>query len=77
MTVDSLTRAWPARVTVQLTVLAAAAFVYVTAEIVPMGALPLGLTAMIATSGALVVVALTCVALTRGLFIVPSATSEK
>jgi predicted MFS family arabinose efflux permease len=43
MTVN--TRAWPThtwtpRVTVQLTVLAAAAFVYVTAEMVPVGALP-------------------------------------
>ena len=43
MTVDTRTRAthrWTPRVTVQLTVLAAAAFVYVTAEIVPVGALP-------------------------------------
>ncbi len=40
MTVDTPTRAWPPRVGVQLTVLAAAAFVYVTAEIVPVGALP-------------------------------------
>ena len=38
MTVDTRTRpayTWTPRVTVQLTVLAAAAFVYVTAEIVP------------------------------------------
>jgi predicted MFS family arabinose efflux permease len=40
MTVDSPTRAWTARIAVQLTVLAAGAFVYVTAEIVPVGALP-------------------------------------
>jgi predicted MFS family arabinose efflux permease len=40
MTVDSATRAWTPRITVQLAVLAAAAFVYVTAEIVPVGALP-------------------------------------
>ncbi|MDT5233074.1 MAG: hypothetical protein QOI39_3574 [Mycobacterium sp.] len=43
MTVDTRTRpahTWTPRVTVQLTVLAAAAFVYVTAEIVPIGALP-------------------------------------
>jgi predicted MFS family arabinose efflux permease len=40
MIVDNATRAWTPRVAVQLTVLAAAAFVYVTAEIVPVGALP-------------------------------------
>jgi predicted MFS family arabinose efflux permease len=40
MTVASPTRAWTPRIAVQLTVLAAAAFVYVTAEIVPVGALP-------------------------------------
>lgn len=42
MTVESPTTAspWTLRVTVQLTVLAAAAFVYVTAEILPVGALP-------------------------------------
>jgi predicted MFS family arabinose efflux permease len=43
MTVDTRTRpahTWTPRVTMQLTVLAAAAFVYVTAEIVPVGALP-------------------------------------
>ncbi|HEX4586961.1 MAG TPA: MFS transporter [Mycobacterium sp.] len=43
MTVDTRTRpthTWTPRVTVQLTVLAAAAFVYVTAEMVPVGALP-------------------------------------
>lgn len=43
MTVQSPTvhpRPWTLRVTVQLTVLAAAAFVYVTAEILPVGALP-------------------------------------
>lgn len=34
------TRAWTPRIAVQLTVLAAAAFVYVTAEMVPVGALP-------------------------------------
>ncbi|MGX9789130.1 MFS transporter [Mycobacterium sp. MMS18-G62] len=40
MVVDSRTRAWTPRIALQLTVLAAAAFVYVTAEIVPVGALP-------------------------------------
>jgi predicted MFS family arabinose efflux permease len=40
MIVDAPARAWTPRVAVQLTVLAAAAFVYVTAEIVPVGALP-------------------------------------
>jgi predicted MFS family arabinose efflux permease len=40
MTVASPTRAWTPRIAVQLTVLAASAFVYVTAEIVPVGALP-------------------------------------
>jgi predicted MFS family arabinose efflux permease len=43
MTVDTRTRptrTWTPRVTVQLTVLAAAAFVYATAEMVPVGALP-------------------------------------
>ncbi|MDV3128496.1 MFS transporter [Mycobacterium sp. 21AC1] len=43
MTVDPPTtraRPWTPRVTIQLTVLAAAAFVYVTAEILPVGALP-------------------------------------
>jgi predicted MFS family arabinose efflux permease len=38
MTAD--TRAWTPRVVVALTVLAAAAFVYVTAEVLPIGALP-------------------------------------
>jgi predicted MFS family arabinose efflux permease len=37
---NSGTRAWTARVVVQLTVLAAAAFIYVTAEMVPVAALP-------------------------------------
>jgi predicted MFS family arabinose efflux permease len=43
MTVDTrtpITHTWTLRVAVQLTVLAAAAFVYVTAEMVPVGALP-------------------------------------
>ena len=43
MTVDTripVAHTWTPRVTVQLTVLAAAAFVYVTAEMVPVGALP-------------------------------------
>jgi predicted MFS family arabinose efflux permease len=43
MTVDTRARpthTWTPRVTVQLTVLSAAAFVYVTAEMVPVGALP-------------------------------------
>lgn len=43
MTVDIPTlpgRAWTPRIAVQLAVLASAAFVYVTAEMVPVGALP-------------------------------------
>ena len=43
MTVETRTlssRAWTPRIAVQLAVLAAAAFVYVTAEMVPVGALP-------------------------------------
>ena len=43
MTVETRTlssRAWTARIAIQLAVLAAAAFVYVTAEMVPVGALP-------------------------------------
>jgi predicted MFS family arabinose efflux permease len=40
MTVETRAGPWTPRVTVQLTVLAAAAFVYVTAEMVPVGALP-------------------------------------
>ena len=40
MAVDGPARAWTPRVGVQLTVLAASAFVYVTAEILPVGALP-------------------------------------
>jgi predicted MFS family arabinose efflux permease len=40
MTLDTPIRAWTLRIAVQLTVLAAAAFVYVTAEILPVGALP-------------------------------------
>ena len=40
MAVDGPTRAWTPRVGVQLAVLAASAFVYVTAEILPVGALP-------------------------------------
>jgi predicted MFS family arabinose efflux permease len=43
MTIDNPTmptRAWTPRIAVQLAVLAAAAFVYVTAEMVPVGALP-------------------------------------
>jgi predicted MFS family arabinose efflux permease len=40
MTVDTRTRAWTPRIALQLTVLAAAAFIYVTAEIAPVGALP-------------------------------------
>src|ERR1700676_4881898 len=39
-TSSSRTGPWTPRITVQLTGLAAAAFVYVTAEIVPVGALP-------------------------------------
>jgi len=76
MTVDTRIRpayTWTPRVAVQLTVLAAAAFVYVTAEIVPVGALP-AIAADFRVSEALVgtllasyalVAALTTVALVR------------
>jgi predicted MFS family arabinose efflux permease len=43
MTIDNTTmptRAWTPRIAVQLTVLSSAAFVYVTAEMVPVGAMP-------------------------------------
>src|SRR3954464_6376946 len=43
MTIDNTTmptRAWTPRIAAQLTVLASAAFVYVTAEMVPVGAMP-------------------------------------
>ena len=43
MTIDNTTmptRAWTPRAAVQLTVLSSAAFVYVTAEMVPVGAMP-------------------------------------
>lgn len=40
MAVDTRTYTWTPRVALQLTVLAAAAFIYVTAEILPVGALP-------------------------------------
>ncbi|AKS31826.1 MFS transporter [Mycolicibacterium goodii] len=64
---------WTLRVTVQLTVLAAAAFVYVTAEILPVGALPaiatdLGVSeGLVGTlmAGYALVAALTTVALVR------------
>src|SRR6478672_9352113 len=76
MTVDTRSRptqTWTPRVAVQLTVLAAAAFVYVTAEIVPVGALP-AIAADLRVSEALVgtllasyalVAALTTIALVR------------
>lgn len=53
MTVESPTTAspWTLRVTVQLTVLAAAAFVYVTAEILPVGALPAIATDLVVSEG--------------------------
>jgi predicted MFS family arabinose efflux permease len=70
MAVDSLTRAWPARVTVQLTVLAAAAFVYVTAEIVPVGALP-AIAADLSVSEALVGTLLASYALVAAVSTVP------
>ncbi|PJK24086.1 MFS transporter [Mycolicibacterium goodii] len=74
MTVTSPTvNPWTLRVTVQLTVLAAAAFVYVTAEILPVGALPaiagdLGVSeGLVGTlmAGYALVAALTTVALVR------------
>ncbi|HET6732692.1 MFS transporter [Mycobacterium sp.] len=70
MTADSLTRAWPARVTVQLTVLAAGAFVYVTAEIVPVGALP-AIAADLGVSEALVGTLLASYALVAAVSTVP------
>ena len=73
MTVDTRTRpthTWTPRVTVQLTVLAAAAFVYVTAEIVPVGALP-AIAADLRVSEALVGTLLASYALVAALTTVP------
>jgi predicted MFS family arabinose efflux permease len=73
MTVDTRSRPtymWTPRVTVQLTVLAAAAFVYVTAEIVPVGALP-AIAADFRVSEALVGTLLASYALVAALTTVP------
>jgi predicted MFS family arabinose efflux permease len=73
MTVDTRTRpayTWTPRVTAQLTVLAAAAFVYVTAEIVPVGALP-AIAADLRVSEALVGTLLASYALVAALTTVP------
>ena len=73
MTVDARSRptyTWTPRVTVQLTVLAAAAFVYVTAEIVPVGALP-AIAADLRVSEALVGTLLASYALVAALTTVP------
>lgn len=73
MTVDTRTlrtHTWTPRVTVQLMVLAAAAFVYVTAEIVPVGALP-AIAADFRVSEALVGTLLASYALVAALTTVP------
>jgi predicted MFS family arabinose efflux permease len=73
MAVDTRIRptyTWTPRVTVQLTVLAAAAFVYVTAEIVPVGALP-AIAADFRVSEALVGTLLASYALVAALTTVP------
>jgi predicted MFS family arabinose efflux permease len=73
MTVDTRTLptfTWTPRVTVQLIVLAAAAFVYVTAEIVPVGALP-AIAADLRVSEALVGTLLASYALVAALTTVP------
>ena len=73
MTVDTRTPAaytWTPRVTVQLTVLAAAAFVYVTAEMVPVGALP-AIAADLGVGEALVGTLLASYALVAALATVP------
>ena len=70
MAVDSPIRAWPPRIAVQLTVLAAAAFVYVTAEIIPVGALP-AIAADLDVSEALVGTLLASYALVAALTTVP------
>jgi predicted MFS family arabinose efflux permease len=73
MTVDTRARpayAWTPRVTVQLAVLAAAAFVYVTAEMVPVGALP-AIAADLRVSEALVGTLLAGYALVAALATVP------
>lgn len=70
MAVDGPTRTWTPRVGVQLTVLAAAAFVYVTAEILPVGALP-AIAADLDVSEALVGTLLASYALVAALSTVP------
>ena len=73
MTVDTHARpihTWTPRVTVQLAVLAAAAFVYVTAEMVPVGALP-AIAADLRVSEALVGTLLATYALVAALTTVP------
>jgi predicted MFS family arabinose efflux permease len=73
MTVDTHTppmHTWTPRVTVRLTVLAAAAFVYVTAEMVPVGALP-AIAADLRVSEALVSTLLASYALVAAVTTVP------
>jgi predicted MFS family arabinose efflux permease len=73
MTVDTRTpptHTWTLRVTVQLIVLAAAAFVYVTAEMVPVGALP-AIASDLRVSEALVGTLLASYALVAALTTVP------
>lgn len=70
MAVDSPARAWTPRIGVQLTVLASAAFVYVTAEILPVGALP-AIAADLEVSEALVGTLLASYALVAALTTVP------
>ncbi|HEX2401788.1 MAG TPA: MFS transporter, partial [Mycobacterium sp.] len=73
MSVDTHTRpvnTWTPRVTVQLAVLAAAAFVYVTAEVVPVGALP-AIAADLRVSEALVGTLLASYALVAAVTTVP------
>jgi predicted MFS family arabinose efflux permease len=73
MTVDTRARpthTWTPRVTVQLTVLSAAAFVYVTAEMVPVGALP-AIAADLRVSEALVGTLLASYALVAAVTTVP------
>jgi predicted MFS family arabinose efflux permease len=69
MNVSSRT-AWTPRIAVQLTVLAAAAFTYVTAEMVPVAALP-AIAADLEVSTAAVASLLACYALVAAVATVP------
>jgi predicted MFS family arabinose efflux permease len=73
MTIDDTTvptRAWTPRIAVQLAVLASAAFVYVTAEMVPVGALP-SIAADLRVSEAVVATLLATYALVAALTTMP------